>query len=104
MLLREPEVLPHRGVSQPSVDPEGPAEGPAACGQVEARETRVEIGSPARLTDPGIRDDGQAVVRTAGDHTQQLLLRGPLTTTHAGAHRNVCTGVDLVFANHHVRV
>jgi hypothetical protein len=64
----------------------------------------MEIGTPARLSSPGIRDDGEAVGRTAGDHAQQFLLGGSCPATDTRPHRSVGTHISAVVTNHRCQV
>src|SRR5512144_1265844 len=88
-LLRKLQVVPQWRLTEPPRDPEGPDEGTAANGQLKTGERGVEVDAPARCSCLRVRNDGHAVVRTAGDHAQQLLLGGPDPTADASPHRDV---------------
>lgn len=89
VVVRELQVVPDRGLVEPSPDPEGPSERPAASGELETVERGMDVGTPARCSGSRIRHDELVADRTAGDHAQQLLLGSPDPASDAGAHRTV---------------
>ena len=103
-------MLSHRGAGQTALEPEGSGEGSSALRQVIARGRGVQVRTAAVCSAVRIGYDGWTVRIRAGDHPQQLALRGPLTTSDAGPDRfdrdwranlfSIRAGVNAVFANH----
>ena len=85
VLLRAADELLHRCRGKPTLDLEGPGEGSATNGELEALGRGVQVRPPAGCPSCRIGEDLEARSPVTGDDAQQLSSLGSFPTPHTGA-------------------
>jgi hypothetical protein len=105
VLLRELLHVVANGLGRKPVrDPEGPRKGSATKGEVETLGRGMQVRAPAWCPARRIGSHGRAGPQISDDHSQQILLGGPLATSDARAHGHPGLGMTEAFANHRRQV